>query len=127
MQQPGEKKPHYPFVGNNNVENLNFLLGANRNILISLIACFGAGIFAATGDALDYRNRPGVNVPGTLSITVAVIAILLILVVACVHSWMVYKHATYIRKITLCWFILPVAAVVAVWVPMIMYVIVLKT
>ena len=106
---------------------LNYMLDANRNLLLSLAVVFSAEIFAAAADGLDFRNRPGESVTGVLSGIVVGIMSIFILVVALVHAFMVYQYGKLVGSRSIAWFLIPVGVVFVGWIPMIAYLILLYT
>jgi len=109
----------------NRISGLNFMLDANRNLLLGLASSFSLMIFAAAADALDFRDKPTQPVTGILSGISGGVGLLIIFVVCVVHAYMVYEHSILTRSLSTYWFLLPILMLFAGWVPIISYLIIL--
>jgi hypothetical protein len=103
---------------------LEFVLNVNRNLQLALVIAFGMSLFAINADV---ALRPGKPIDGTLSGVCVGIAIALVVVVASVHTWMVYQNDRWMipRSPRIWWYALPLATVVAATVPLSIYLILL--
>lgn len=119
LQEMYPKREHHApgsHVAAKRVESLDYLMSANRNLLIAVTACFGAMVFASAAET---------RVTNILSGIVAGVFIVAILIIAWVHGVMVWRHSALIGVQNNIWYVLPVLAVVVVWVPAIAYLILL--
>lgn len=108
-------------------KSLKFMLDTNRNLLLTATASFSAMVFAAAADALNFRNQPNVTVNGVMSSVTSGVMFVFVATIAAIHAYMVYRHAKVIRTISHIWFLIPIGIVLVVYIPIIVYLILLYT
>jgi len=104
---------------NRRIKLFEFLLDANRNLLIILMAVFGASIFAVSSDSLLSKGKD--ETPGVVSGVTLCILLLLSFVSIGMQAWLVYAFGVSIGTQYPLWFLFPVFVFAVSAIPIITY------